>query len=48
VLEGEKTVVIGAPSADKLIVSARTSGQAGQADGVSLFLVRPERGPASL
>jgi alkylation response protein AidB-like acyl-CoA dehydrogenase len=39
VLDGEKTVVIGAPSADKLIVSARTSGQAGQADGVSLFLV---------
>ncbi len=46
VLDGEKTVVIGAPSADKLIVSARTSGQAGQADGVSLFLV--DRGAAGV
>jgi len=39
VLDGEKTVVVGAPSADVLIVSARTGGAAGQADGVSLFLV---------
>ena len=39
VLDGEKTVVIGAPSADTLIVSARTAGAGGQADGVSLFLV---------
>ena len=39
VLDGEKTVVVGAPSSDTLIVSARTGGAAGQADGVSLFLV---------
>lgn len=39
VLDGEKTVVIGAPSAHTLIVSARTAGASGQADGASLFLV---------
>jgi alkylation response protein AidB-like acyl-CoA dehydrogenase len=39
VLDGEKSVVIGAPSADKLIVSARTAGKAGDATGLSLFVV---------
>ncbi|MGE5128315.1 MAG: acyl-CoA dehydrogenase family protein [Sphingomonadaceae bacterium] len=38
-LDGEKRVVLGAPLADKLIVSARTSGKAGEANGISLFLV---------
>ena len=39
VLNGHKAVVIGAPWADKLIVTARTSGGRRDADGVSLFLV---------
>ena len=38
VLEGEKAAVIGAPMADKLVVSART------ADGISLFLTQNPRG----
>ena len=44
-LDGEKVVVVGAPLASHLVVSARTSGDAGEA-GVSLFLV--ERGTAGL
>jgi alkylation response protein AidB-like acyl-CoA dehydrogenase len=39
VLEGEKKVVLHAPAAGKLIVTARTSGATGEARGVSLFLV---------
>jgi hypothetical protein len=39
VLNGAKAVVIGAPWADKLIVSARTSGGPGDRAGVSLFIV---------
>jgi len=39
VLDGEKHVVLGAPAADKLVVSARTSGKPGDAKGISLFLV---------
>jgi alkylation response protein AidB-like acyl-CoA dehydrogenase len=39
VLTGEKTAVIAAPWADYLIVSARTSGQPRDRDGVSLFVV---------
>jgi alkylation response protein AidB-like acyl-CoA dehydrogenase len=38
-IEGEKLVVIGAPLADHLLVSARTGGSAGDAIGTSLFLV---------
>jgi alkylation response protein AidB-like acyl-CoA dehydrogenase len=38
-LSGTKAAVIGAPWADKLIVSARTSGGARDRDGVSLFVV---------
>lgn len=38
-LSGHKAVVLGAPSADKLLVSARTSGAAFDANGVSLFVV---------
>ena len=44
-LDGEKVVVVGAPLASHLVVSARTSGDAGKA-GASLFLV--ERGTAGL
>jgi pimeloyl-CoA dehydrogenase small subunit len=38
-LSGEKSVVLHAAAADKLIVSARTSGGRRDRDGVSLFLV---------
>ena len=41
-LDGEKCVVIGAPSAQRLVVSARTGGAVGSAQGVSLFLVDPQ------
>jgi alkylation response protein AidB-like acyl-CoA dehydrogenase len=41
VLDGTKRVVLGAPLADLLLVSARTSGATGDAQGVSLFLVAP-------
>jgi len=41
-LNGAKCVVVGAASATRLIVSARTSGSTGQADGVGLFLVDPK------
>ncbi len=39
VLTGEKQVVIAAPWATHLLVAARTAGQAGEAEGLSLFLV---------
>jgi alkylation response protein AidB-like acyl-CoA dehydrogenase len=39
VLSGDKAAVIGAPWADKLIVSARTSGDPRGHGGVSLFIV---------
>lgn len=39
VINGEKAVIVGAPQADKLIVSARTSGEVASRDGISLFLV---------
>ncbi len=38
-LEGEKCVVLHAPCADTLIVSARTAGNTTDADGISLFVV---------
>jgi alkylation response protein AidB-like acyl-CoA dehydrogenase len=38
-LDGHKGVVMHAGMADVLLVSARTAGEAGEADGVSLFLV---------
>ncbi|WP_135209683.1 acyl-CoA dehydrogenase family protein [Vitreimonas flagellata] len=39
VLNGHKAVVLGAPQADTLLVSARTAGGQRDAKGVSLFLV---------
>jgi alkylation response protein AidB-like acyl-CoA dehydrogenase len=39
VLNGQKAVVIGAPQADTLLISARTAGGQRDAKGVSLFLV---------
>jgi alkylation response protein AidB-like acyl-CoA dehydrogenase len=38
-LDGRKAVVTGAPMADQLIVTARTSGEQRDAQGVSLFLI---------
>jgi alkylation response protein AidB-like acyl-CoA dehydrogenase len=38
-LDGHKAVVMHAAAADTLLISARTSGNAGDADGVSLFRV---------
>jgi pimeloyl-CoA dehydrogenase small subunit len=38
-LEGEKSVVLGGGAADYLVVSARTSGNRRDADGITLFLV---------
>ncbi|MBC7957082.1 MAG: acyl-CoA dehydrogenase family protein [Cytophagales bacterium] len=38
-LTGHKAVVLAAPSANKLLVSARTSGSAFDANGISLFVV---------
>jgi alkylation response protein AidB-like acyl-CoA dehydrogenase len=38
-ISGEKVVVLGGESADKLIVSARTSGGNSDEDGISLFVV---------
>ena len=38
-LNGEKRAVVDGHSADKLIVAARSSGEAGQQAGISLFLV---------
>jgi alkylation response protein AidB-like acyl-CoA dehydrogenase len=39
VLDGHKAVVLHAPMADTLLVSARSGGEAGDADGISLFVV---------
>lgn len=39
VLTGRKAVVVNAPAADHLVVSARTAGKAADRDGISLFLV---------
>src|SRR5258706_8779266 len=48
VLDGQKLVALHAPSADKLVVSARTSGKAGDASGSSLFLVDAKAPGASM
>ena len=39
VLNGHKSVVYGAAAADKIIVSARTSGDVRDRDGISLFII---------
>ena len=48
VLDGEKCVVIGAPSAGRLLVSARTAGADGDAQGVSLFVMETQAGGVRL
>jgi len=47
-LNGSKAVVLGAPNADLLVVSARTSGEARDADGISLFVVTPNASGVTL
>ena len=42
VIEGKKTLVLQGPVAEKLIVSARTEGNPGDRDGVTLFIVECE------
>ncbi|WP_188054208.1 acyl-CoA dehydrogenase family protein [Sphingosinithalassobacter sp. CS137] len=37
-LNGTKSVVVGAPDADQLLISARTGGSAGDREGIALFL----------
>jgi len=41
-LRGEKIQVLDGHVADRLVVSARTAGDAHAADGITLFLVRPD------
>ncbi|OUS01823.1 hypothetical protein A9Q81_09655 [Gammaproteobacteria bacterium 42_54_T18] len=41
VLNGEKTLVLSAQAADQLLVVARTSGKAGDEQGLSVFLIDP-------
>jgi alkylation response protein AidB-like acyl-CoA dehydrogenase len=47
-LSGRKTVVLDAPSADYFLVSARSSGQAVAAHGISVFLVGCDAAGVSL
>jgi alkylation response protein AidB-like acyl-CoA dehydrogenase len=47
-LDGTKRVVIGAPRANLLVVSARTSGKPGDAKGSGLFLVAPDASGVTL
>lgn len=44
ILNGTKTIVIHGAQADKIIVSARTSGDARDTDGISLFVVDADAG----
>ena len=48
VLNGSKSVVIGGPSADFLVVPARTSGRRVDEDGITLFLVDSKEDGVSL
>lgn len=41
VLSGSKCLVLGAPQADRLLVSARTSGAPNELSGISLFMLPP-------
>ncbi|HMS19711.1 acyl-CoA dehydrogenase family protein [uncultured Sphingorhabdus sp.] len=47
-LNGQKSVVIAAPWADQLIVAARTSGRAGDAAAISLFLLPTDAAGVSM
>lgn len=43
-LSGRKTYVVDGHAADAILVAARTGGSAGEADGLSLFMVDPRSG----
>ncbi len=47
-LNGHKAVALGAGSADQLLVVARTAGESGQEEGISVFLVSPDQQGVSL
>jgi alkylation response protein AidB-like acyl-CoA dehydrogenase len=47
-LDGAKTMALGAPLADWIVVSARTGGTPNDADGISLFLVRRDASGVSV
>ena len=47
-LSGSKAVVLGAPNADLIVVSARTSGETRESEGVSLFVVTPNAAGVTL
>lgn len=47
-LQGQKSVVLGASCADKIIVLARTSGQSTDKLGLSLFIVDPQQAGVTL
>ncbi len=47
VINGHKAVVIGAPMADKLIVTTRTAGEQRDRDGITVFLVDSNTGGLS-
>ena len=47
-LDGEKVVVLHAPMADRLVVSARTAGGATDEAGISLFVVDPKASGLSM
>jgi len=42
VLDGHKSVIVGGAAADELLISARTGGGTGDADGISVFRVDPK------
>jgi len=48
VLNGRKSVVVNAPAADHILVSARSSGDAAAKSGISLFLVPADASAMSL
>jgi alkylation response protein AidB-like acyl-CoA dehydrogenase len=47
-LRGEKRLVLAAQAADSLIVSARTAGAVGDRSGITLFLLDPKAGGATV
>ena len=48
VIDGAKSVVLGAATADRLIVSARTRGASRDRDGIGLFILEREAGGVTL
>jgi alkylation response protein AidB-like acyl-CoA dehydrogenase len=47
-LDGYKTLVVGAPVADRLLVVARTAGAVDDKDGIGLFMVDPKQAGVTL